>query len=198
MEGSDFMPTPPKPFSVLKKEKKSHRTKKELALREKGESALATGTAIKERPEIKKNPVAHKEFMRINKLLKYIEKNDAIYEAVINRYCLITGECAMFDERREELYNLINELKEEYKKVTEEMEENEKGAFLLEYTSNMAKLSTTMINLDKQVQSKRKMLLDIERENIMTISAALRSIPKKVEGDSAKETLLKVLSGNGD
>ena len=42
------------------------------------------------------------------------------------------------------------------------------------------------------------MLLDIEKENIMTIASALRVIPKKPENDSAKETILKVLSGNGD
>ena len=60
------MPTPPKPFTVLKAEKKSHRTKKELKIREQGEKALVTGTAIKERKEVKENPVAHKEFLRIN------------------------------------------------------------------------------------------------------------------------------------
>ena len=72
------MPTPPKPFAILKNEKKSHRTKKELKLREKGEASLATGVAIRERPETKNNPIAHKEFLRINKLLKNIEKNDSI------------------------------------------------------------------------------------------------------------------------
>ena len=49
------MPTPPKPFSVLKSEGKSHRTKKELKLREQGEKALSTGTALKARNEVKKN-----------------------------------------------------------------------------------------------------------------------------------------------
>ena len=51
-------------------------------------------------------------------------------------------------------------------------------------------------DLDKQLQPKRKMLLDIEKENIMTIASALRVIPKKPENDSAKETILKVLNGN--
>ena len=188
------MPTPPKPFVILKNEKKSHRTKAELKQRQQGEKALATGTALKERSEVKNNPVAHKEFMRINKLLKGIEKNDAIYESVINRYCILQAECAMFDERREELYKLIYELKDEYHLVTEEMDPSEKAVFLLDYTSNMAKLSTTMINLDKQVQAKRKMLLDIEKENIMTIAAALRSIPKKEEKSSNR--LLEALNGS--
>ena len=33
------MPTPPKPFTVLTTEKKSHRTKRELQLRKQGEEA---------------------------------------------------------------------------------------------------------------------------------------------------------------
>lgn len=188
------MPTPPKPFIVLKTEKKSHRTKKELKQRQKGEEALATGVALRESPEVKNNPVAHKEFLRIKKLLKNIDKNDAIYQPVINRYCILQAECSMFVDRREELYKLIGELKKEYDEVTEEMDPDEKTSFLLEYSRNMAKLSTTMINLDKQMQTKRKMLLDIEKENIMTIAAALRSIPKKEEKSSNK--LLEALNGS--
>jgi hypothetical protein len=42
------------------------------------------------------------------------------------------------------------------------------------------------MSIDKMVQTKRKMLLDIEKENIMTIAAALRSIPKKEEKSSNK------------
>nr|WP_312578231.1 hypothetical protein [Sedimentibacter sp.] len=175
------MPTPPKPLKVLMAENKSHRTKAELNLRKKGEASLSSGVALRERSEVKSNPIAHKEFLRINKLLKGIEKNDALYEPIINRYAMLQAECAMFDERREELYNLIYELKQEYKEITENMEADEKVGFILEYSKNMAKLSTTMINLDKQIQTKRKMLLDIEKENIMTIASALRSIPKKVE-----------------
>ena len=53
-------------------------------------------------------------------------------------------------------------------------------------------LQNSVISLDKQIQAKRKMMFDIERENIMTISAALRSIPKKV--DVSENPLAKVLS----
>ena len=94
------MPTPAKPVSVLEAEGKSHRTKAELEKRREGENALATGTSLKERPEVKKNEIAHKEFLRLNKLLKSIEKNDAIYEAVINRYCILHAECQDFQNRR--------------------------------------------------------------------------------------------------
>ena len=36
------MPTPAKPFKVLTSEKKSHRTKAELKMREEGEKSLST------------------------------------------------------------------------------------------------------------------------------------------------------------
>ncbi len=189
------MPTPPKPFKVLTTEKKSHRTKAELKIREEGEKSLSTEIELKERKEVKQNKVAHKEFKRIQKLLKKIEKNDAIYEAVINRYCLLQAECTDLEERREEFYNLVFELKEEMKKVTDDMEDDtEKATTILEYSKTIAKIMNSMNAVDKQIQSKRKMLLDIEKENIMTIASALRCIPKKEENE-ADNPLLKVLRG---
>lgn len=189
------MPTPPKPFKVLTTEKKSHRTKAELKIREEGEKSLSTEMELKERKEVKQNKIAHKEFKRIQKLLKKIEKNDAIYEAVINRYCLLQAECADLEERREEFYNLVFELKEEMKKVTDDREDDtEKATTILEYSKTIAKIMNSMNAIDKQIQSKRKMLLDIEKENIMTIASALRCIPKKEENE-ADNPLLKVLRG---
>lgn len=192
------MPTPSKPFSVLKSEGKSHRTKKELKLREQGEKALSTGTKLKERQEVKKNKIAHKEFKRINELLSYIEKNDAIYEGVINRYCILYAECIELEVKREYMYSLIEDLKEQFEKSKEYLEDEELAKETRKFSSSIAELTKSMIELDKLIQQKRKMLLDIEKENIMTIAAALRVIPKKPENDSAKETILKVLSGNGD
>lgn len=188
------MPTPPKPFKVLTTEKKSHRTKAELKLREEGEKALCTETKMKERKEVKQNKVAHKEFKRIQKLLENIDKNDAIYEAVINRYCLLQAECHDLEERREEFYKLIFELKKESKEITKEMEINEEVlTYKLEYAKEIAKMMSSMLAIDKQIASKRKMLLDIEKENVMTIASALRSIPKKEEKED--NPLLKVLRG---
>lgn len=165
------MPTPPKPFVVLKAEGKSHRTKKELKLREEGEKALATGIALKERPEVKNNPIAHKEFIRINKLLKSLGKNDAIYEPVINRYCQLQAECKEFEEKREQFYKDLQELTDEDLTASE----------YFKFKNDMQK---QIIALDKQIQAKRKMLFDIERDNLMTIAAALRSIPKTEEKTS--------------
>ena len=183
------MPTPPKPYIVLANEKKSHRTKKELNQRKQGEEALSTGVAMKERPEVKSNPIAHKEFLRLNKLLKEIQKNDAINELVINRYCMLVAECFDFGEKRESFYRDIQELVNDKDKLIDSEEMSLSAYYKMKYN-----LQTTIINLDKQVQSKRKMLLDIEKENIMTIASALRSIPKKTE--TKTNALLKALGGD--
>lgn len=164
------MPTPSKPFTVLSSEKKSHRTKAELKQRKQGEESLSTGVALKERPEVKCNPIAHKEFKRLNDLLSTINKNDAIYEGIINRYCIIMAECKEFEER---IYQIDRDIED----LTERFEDKEME--YMEYIEYKDKLISKQLSIDKQIQSKRKMLLDIEKENIMTIAAALRSIPKK-------------------
>lgn len=193
------MPTPAKPFKVLTTENKSHRTKAELKMREEGEKALSTEIELKERKEVKQNKVAHKEFKRTEKLLKNIGKNDAIYEAVINRYCLLQAECTNLEKERAELYVLIYELKEEQKSITEQLVEDygdvsEICDYRLEYAKQIAKMMSTMSTIDKQIDSKRKMLLDIEKENVMTIASALRCIPKK-DNKEEDNPLLKVLRG---
>lgn len=171
------MPTPSKPFTVLKTEGKSHRTKAELNQRKKAEESLSTGVALKERSQVKNNPIAHKEFARLNKLLKSIGKNDAIYEPIINRYCMLQAECCDLESKREKIFDQAQRLE----KKLEELGQNATFADLRDVTGNIASIYGAMIALDKQVQTKRKMLLDIEKENIMTIAAALRSIPKNVE-----------------
>ena len=179
------MSRPSKPFKVITNEKKSHRTKAELKIREEGEKSLSTETELKERKEVKQNKVAHKEFKRIEKLLKNIGKNDAIYEAVINRYCLLQAECFDFEEKREKFYNDMSKLEDEY---------NQDEMSLSEYYNLINDIQKNIVNLDKQIQAKRKMLLDIEKENVMTIASALRCIPKKEDKD-AENPLLKVLRG---
>lgn len=167
------MPTSPKPFVVLTNEKKSHRTKAELNQRKQAEESLLTGKALRVHTEVKNDPVALKEFNRINGLLRRIEKNDAIYEPVINRYCLIYAECLDFVEKRETFYRDMQELTEDKDRLIDNGEMT-----LGEYYKTKQNLQNTIINLDRQIQAKRKMLLDIEKENAMTIAAALRSIPK--------------------
>lgn len=182
------MPTPPKPFSVIVGEKKSHRTKAELEQRKKAEEELLTGSPLRIRPEVKNNPVALKEFNRLNKLLKKIGKNDAIYEVIINRYCSIYAECFDFEKKREGFYKDLEELTNSKDELVDEREE----ISLSTYYKMKHNMQKSIIDLDKQVQAKRKMLMDIEKENLMTIAAALRNIPK--QGKDETTPLLEALN----
>lgn len=175
---------PPKPFTVLSSEKKSHRTKAELAQRKNEEQALLTGQKLKESREVKENPVAHKEFRRVIKLLETIQKNDAIYEQSINRYCLMIAECAEINEKRAEMWKDIKIL-EEHQSEFEDVKE---------YFDLLISLQKNAMALDKQLQSKRSMLLSLEKENAMTIASALRSIPKTPEKKT--NALLQALGGD--
>lgn len=188
------MPTPTKPATVIKMEKKSHRTKKELKQREKGEKSLTSGTALRERPEVKNNIIAHQEFVRLNELLTGIEKNDAIYEVIINRYCLMIAECVDMETKRERCYQIIENLDEVFDEEIESAPEDERAKIIRAYSKSYNESMKSLISYDSQIQAKRKMLLDIEKENIMTIAAALRSIPKKEE---SKGTSLADILKNG-
>ena len=134
---------PPKPFTVLSSEKKSHRTKAELAQRKNEEQALLTGQKLKESREVKENPMAHKEFRRVIKLLETIQKNDAIYEQSINRYCLMIAECAEINEKRAEMWKDIKIL-EEHQSEFEDVKE---------YFDLLISLQKNAMALDKQLQS---------------------------------------------
>ncbi len=169
------MPTPPKPVILLKNEKKSHRTKSELKQREESEKAVLTGYPLKERKEVKNNKIADKEFKRLETLLTTMGKNDAIYEISINRYCLMIAECSDMEKKRENIYQQAQRLEQILDKLGANASFNEFRAV----TNDIACIYGAMIAIDKQIQTKRKMLLDIEKENIMTIAAALRNIPKK-------------------
>lgn len=179
------MPTPSKPFVVLKSEGKSHRTKAELKSREEGEKALTSDEKMKVKKEVKNNKIAKKEFTRIYGLLANIEKNDALYENVINRYAMLYAECYEFEEKRERFYNDMIKLDEEY--------EEDDDFTMKKYYTLINSIQRNIIDLDKQIQNKRKMMLDIEKENIMTIASQLRNIPKKT--DEQDNPLLKVLRG---
>lgn len=179
------MPTPAKPFQILNSEKKSHRTKAELKQREEGEKALSSDAKIQIKTETKNNKIAEKEFKRIKELLNNINKDDALYENVINRYAILYAECREFEDKRERFYKDMEKLDSEYKE--------DDGFTMKAYYTLINNMQKHIIDLDKQIQAKRKMLLDIEKENIMTIASQLRSIPKKVE--ETENPLLKVLRG---
>ena len=180
------MPTPPKPVNMIRLEGKSHRTKRELIERERAETQLLTGKVLKETKEEKENELAHKEFQRIKRLLKSIDKDDDLYGATINRYCLLQAECIDFQEKREKIYDQMKELEGS-------MQDFANNDDIVTYYKLQMNMQKNLLALDKQVQTKRKMLLDIEKENIMTIASSLRAVPKKTE--KKKNPLLEALSG---
>ncbi len=167
------MPTA-KPYLVLVNENKSHRTKEELCQRKQAEEQLYTGKMLKERTEIKQNEAAHSEFLRIKKLLKSIGKDDDIFSGPINRYALLMAECKDFELKREAAAKRIDELIEHQDDFTN-------ADAMVEYFKTLAAMEKHFIDIDKQVQGKRKMMFDIEKESLMTVAAAMRSIPKKPE-----------------
>ena len=184
---------PPKPIIAIKTEGRSHRTKAEIEQREKAEHQLLTGERMKEYPEVKSNKIAHKEFMKLRRLLGKIGKDDALHENIMNRYALLRAECVDFEEKRENFYARLNQLGEEYNNPQEGHEPMEPAA----YYKLCSQLQKNIIDLDKQVQSKRTMMLAIEKENIMTIASALRSIPKKVEDKAEDDPMTKLLKARG-
>ena len=179
------MPNPSKPISVIKGDKKAHRTKKEIEQREKAEKALNTGNELTERPEVKSNKAAHAEFLRLKKLFGKIEKDDALFDGTINRYCLLTAECLEFEKKRDDCTALMFDLKSQH---------NAGEIETVDYFNTLSKMQANLLSFDRQIMAKRKMLLDIEKENIMTIASALRSIPKKVE-DKANPLIEALRSG---
>ena len=176
------MPTPPKPVIMLESERKSHRTKKELEQRRKGEAELLTGKKLTERPEIKANPMAHKEYQRINALLRAIGKNDALYTNIINRYCLTQAE-----------YLKMVSLREEFRRGLEELQEQKEEMTPGEYNSLLATMQKNITALNGQCENTEKMLLGIEKECFMTPAAALRSIPKKPEKEDQEDPMAALL-----
>ena len=186
------MPTPPKPYTVLTSEKKSHRTKAELEKRKKAEESLVSGVRIKEAPEVRENEEAHKQFRRTKKLLDTIEKGDELYGAVINRYCMITAEVKQLTEDRAYYMEMLKEMREDLRQAKEKLENPvEYIELLADVGRSMAKITASMNTIDRTIQQKRKMLLDIEKESVMTIAASLRSIPKTEE--KASNPLLEAL-----
>lgn len=183
------MARPSKSVAVLGEEKRSHRTKAEMRQRAGAEKALATGRTLKERAEVRENETAHREFKRVYALLAVIGKNDALYEPIINRYCMLQAECADMEEMKTEFRASRQELKEEYQagKIGEDVPG---GLTPSAYYKLLSTMQGNILALDKQIQAKQKMMFDIEKECAMTISSAMRSIPKAEKKENPLAALL--------
>lgn len=181
------MARPSKPAAVLRAEGKSHRTKAELEAREKAESEMLSGAPLYERPEVQKNKVAHAEFLRVAELMQSINKDDALYSAGINTYCLLHAEIIEMEKRKKKVDKLCKEIKAEFDKLEAVNFEQ-----VCRFTDKLTKLEGTLLSLSSEIDKKRRIMLTIDKENVMTISAALRSIPKTP--DKAENPLLAALA----
>lgn len=172
------MARPPKSVLTIK----GHRTKKEIAYRSAGEAGTLTGEVMRERGDVKDNPDAHKEFMRLRKLFRKIEKDDAIYSQVINDYCLLHAESLQIAAHRKMVENDI-----------EYLEEKKADMEPMEYIQVKLGLYDKLLKLDADLDRKRDKKRAIEDKNLMNIQSALRSIPKKPEEKA--NPLLEALNG---
>ena len=183
------------PVNIIKMKKTNHLTKKELEFREEQEKNVLTGTPLQEFPEVKADPVAHEEFMRIRKDFRKIEKSDDLFSGVINRYCMLYSECKDFAKKREDFHKNLLELtaawEEEKQKPKDEQEMS-----VFEYMRLKTSIQAQEVALDKQVQKKREMVLAIEKENVMTICAGLKGIPKKPPEEDEEDLSSKIFGGS--
>lgn len=147
-----------------------HNTKAEIAQREAAEKAALTGIPIRESLEVKSSNAAHAEFVRVIELLSAAGKNDALYEAVINDYCLYKADILRYMAMRDNI----------------EDEDSMDGG----------KRYKLIMDADKQIEVYRAKRFAIEKENGFTIASALRAIPKKPETKASP--LLDALRGDAD
>lgn len=163
------MGRPSKSAILIENEGKSHRTKAEIASRKEAEQAALTGTRMREYPEVREDEVAHAEYRRIKKILSSVGKDDSIYEAVINEYCILKSDIQRYTELRKTIEDdKTVAAKDRYKMI---------------------------LDCDRQIDKYKRRRFDIEKENGMTIASALRAIPKKPEKKT--NPLLEALKDDG-
>lgn len=202
------MGRPSKPVAANRK----HLTNAEKEQREHYEQALLSGKKITERKRVREDEVAHAEFRRVVALMRAIGKDDALYSEQINRYAELHSEEEFYKNLAAELRGELAELNVLSKEVTAAVgqladicdepdvagakELSESIAAVTASFAELLKLRGELLkqisDADLKIKQKREAKLAIERENCMSVSAALRTIPKDVHKDEDDE-LLKVL-----
>ena len=165
---------PSKPAAVIEAEGKSHRTKAELECRKAAEDAVLSHEPLFERVEVRRNKLAHAEFKRVAKLMEAIGKNDALYSSGLNTYCLLYAEIAQLEEEKGRIREMIDKLSDKAESVCDAEE-------LVQALKTIDKMLGKVLSIGTTIDQKRRLMLAIDKENVMTVSAALRSIPKTPE-----------------
>ena len=190
------MGRPSKSVATLENEGKSHRTKAELEARREGEKSVQSGKYLIERKEVRADKVAHKEFQRLRKLFEGMDKADELYSSVINRYCQIYSETYKLEQQRSEFFDLIAETQTAFDNAIKDLTPMEKCQLLIDFTANIDRLHNRSAKIDEQIMKKRKMMLEIEKENIMTVASGLRAVPK--DPQPTENPLLAALADDDD
>lgn len=170
---------PSKPVDLILLEKKSHRTKAELEHRRKGEEALYTGESFMESAQVRADPIAHKEFLRLKRLYKNISYVDALDQQVINRYCLEVSALTRLEQTVSALY------------VELDNAENYEARIRIYSLIND---TTTKTNKAKE------MLLKYEDRLFLNPTARIKSIPKNPEKKEELSGMASFIArrGSGD
>ena len=180
------MPERAKSAAILRMEGKSHRTKQELAVRERAESESMTGHGIQEDPETAKDKIAHAEFVRVTELLKLIEKDDDLYGSEINLYCRLKSEITAEEKAKKKVVRALNRLNRQINAFEDPQD-------ILAGMKVMDGMLSKIGSHDSRIMQKRKMRIDIENKNLMNIASSLRSVPKTI--DTKTNALKEALGG---
>ena len=65
-----------------------------------------------ERENVKADPVAHAEYKRVSALMKAVGKDDALYSAIVNRYCELFSEIDRCRQESARLRQLMDRLEQ--------------------------------------------------------------------------------------
>ena len=156
----------PKPLSLVQ----GHRTKAEIEARAASEKALTTEEKMRMPNSVKANKAAEAHWKRLVKVLGMVGMNEAFYENVLGRYCILLAEHDHLAAERVKRQTAVDELRER----RDEMDAKD-------YFELMQSVAGMVDATDRQIAKKRDQLLAIEKENLLTVQGKLRAIPKKPE-----------------
>ena len=146
------------------------RTKEVIAQREQAEKELSTNTPMRKWKETGKNKKASAYFTKMKRAFAKIGMDDEMYEAMLNRYCILLGECLEIEERMQEAQARI----EQIEAMKADME-------FADYIKLSIEAEKARASLDRIIDAKRSMLLSIENNNLMSVLSKLRAVPKEVK-----------------
>lgn len=148
------MPTPPKPVEYMTK----HMSKRAKTERATAEKSLLTGENFTESAQVKSDPVAHREYMRLKRLYEKIDFVDALDKDIINDYCMERANL-------EQLTNILIQMRNK-----------------CEETDDLDQKMTVFGELQKvsvEIRKCREVLLKMQDRLFLNPAGRLRAIPKK-------------------